>query len=227
MRDKTTELIKYLSGFISRQRLENFENVLQNRTRYITVVCENIYQGHNASAVLRTCDCFGIQDVHVVETTNTFDVNTEVALGASKWLNLCRHGRSESDTEKAFFTLRDRGYRIVAASPHQKGVRPEDFDLLAGPSAIVFGTEKEGLSAAAINSADEYIMIDMFGFTESFNVSVSAGIILHTLRQKLNRSNIRWQLEDREKSMIKLEWLRRSIKSSDLIEKEFWSKHVP
>lgn len=227
MDSMTTGLIEHLSGFVSKKRLDTFEKVLQYRTRYITVVCENIYQGHNASAVLRTCDCFGIQDIHVVESGNSFEVNTEVALGASKWLNLYRYGDTGGNPLKVFSALRERGYRIVAASPHQKGVTLDNFDLAQKPAAIVFGTEKEGLSPSALDNADEFVTIDMYGFTESFNVSVSAGIILHNLRQRLNTSNISWQLDKESMMSIKLNWLRQSVKRSDLIEKEFVIRHYP
>ncbi len=218
------ELIEYLSDFVSTQRLEAFERVLEYRTRYLTVVCENIYQGHNASAVLRTCDCFGIQDVHIIDSGNSFEINPEVALGASKWLSLHRYDEPEGDLNNVFNSLRNRGYRIVAASPHQKGVSLENFDPGKGPAALVLGTEKNGLSPAAMACSDEFIKIDMYGFTGSFNVSVSAGIILYNLRSRLNSSDISWQLDECSAEEIKLEWLRQSIKGSDLIERDFLAK---
>lgn len=214
------ELIDHLSDFVSKRRLELFDKVLDYRTRYLNLVCEDIYQGHNASALLRTCECLGIQDIHILEARNNFEINSEIALGASNWLTIQRHNRV-NDTYAIFKELRSKGCRIVATTPHKQGVRLSEFDLEKGPASIIFGTEKEGLSAELIHEADEFITIDMYGFTESLNVSVSAGIILQYLRFKLMQSDIKWQLDQNERKMIKLDWLRKSIKRSDLIEKKF------
>jgi tRNA (guanosine-2'-O-)-methyltransferase len=218
----SAELVNYLSGFVKARRLQNFEKVLENRTRYITLVCEDIYQSHNASALVRTCDCFGIQDFHILERKNIFDVNPEIALGASNWLTINRYKDPDDDFSRLFGRLRSEGYRIVATTPHRKSVSLSELDLKKGPVSLIFGTEKDGLSDDILKEADEFLSIEMFGFTESFNVSVSAGIILYDLRMKLNRSNIRWQLSDEEKLTLKLDWLRKSIKGSDLIEKDFY-----
>ena len=221
----SSELIEYLAGFIQKRRLDNFDRVLENRTRYINIVCEDIYQGHNASAILRTCDCFGIQDVHVIEARNSFEVNSEVALGSSNWLSIHRHTNSAEDLSELFEKLRSQNYRIVATTPHREGVSLRDFDLGKGPVSLVFGTEKDGLSKVLMEMADEYMTIDMYGFTESFNVSVSAGIILHYLRNELTGKRINWHLSESEKQLIKLDWLKKSLKRSELIEKEFYSKN--
>ncbi len=218
------DLINYLSGFVQQGRLENFERVLEFRTRYINMVCEDIYQSHNASALMRTCDCFGIQDFHIIENRNLFEVNHEIALGASKWLTIKRYNASERSNKNIFEDLRSQGYRIVATTPHNKGVSLGELDLKEGPVSLLFGTEKEGLSSAMLEEADEYVSIDMYGFTESFNVSVSAGIILHWLRMKLFEKGINWHLNHNEKQRLKLDWLRTSIKHSELLEKDFLRK---
>jgi tRNA (guanosine-2'-O-)-methyltransferase len=220
----SVELINYLSGFVNKRRLENFENVLSYRTRYISLVCEDIYQSHNASALIRTCDCFGIQDFHIIEKRNLFKVNSEIALGASNWLTINRYSNAGDNVHSLFAGLRDRGCRLVATTPRKHGVSLSEFKIEKGPFCLLFGTEKEGLSAGILDEADEFVSIDMYGFTKSLNVSVSAGIILHHLRMKLNAANIRWQLSDNEKMIIKLDWLRKSIKRSELIEKDFTDK---
>lgn len=220
------DLIEYLSGFVQKRRIDCFDKVLLNRTRYIKVICEDIYQGHNASAILRTCDCFGIQDVHVFETRNSFEVNSEIALGASNWLSIHRHSNTSNDIDDTISALKRDGYRIVATTPHPNGVTLKEFKLETGPVALLFGTEKGGLSAKLMEKADEYLTIDMYGFTESFNVSVSAGIILHNLRNRLTDLDIDWRLNDSERQALKLDWLRKSVKRSDLIEKEFINKEV-
>ncbi len=218
------ELVKYLSKLITGQRLQVMNKVLADRTKYLTVVLEDIYQPHNASAVLRTCDCFGVQDVHIIENQNQYKVNPDVALGASKWLNLKKYNEHENNTLACINSLKMDGYRIVATTPHISDVALEDISLTNGKMALLFGSEQPGLSKLALDNADEFLKVPMLGFTESFNISVSASIILHYLRLELNKSDINWKLSDEEKEDILLNWLRHSIKRSDIIEKEFLKK---
>lgn len=216
------DLIQYLSSFITPARLDLFEKILQKRTGYLTVVLEDIYQSQNASAVLRTCDCFGIQYVNVIENRNTFEINQEVALGASKWLTINKYSQSENNSLKAIHSLRKQGYRIVATSPHTNNILLDDFDISKGKTALIFGSELPGISNTILKEADDFIKIPMVGFTESFNISVSAAIILHQLTKMLRKtSEINWQLTPGEKNKIKLQWLRNSLKRSDLLEDHF------
>jgi len=215
-------LIEYLSGFITENRLEQLKHVLEHRTRYLTVVLEDIYQSQNASAVLRTCDCFGVQDVHIIENRNEYKINPDVALGASKWLSLNYYKEKENNTLEAINKLKRAGYRIVATTPHTNDVNLEDFDLNKGKSALVFGTELTGVSEVVLENADEFMKIPMYGFTESFNISVSAAITLHHLVYKMKESSMAWHLSDEERDGIMLSWLRRSIKKSDIIEKRYY-----
>lgn len=213
-------LLNHLLEFITPSRKLLFEKVITSRTRHITVVLEDIYQPHNASAVLRTCDLTGIQDVHIIENSNQYDVNPDVAMGASKWLNLIKYSDSAHNTMLAYKKLREHGYRIVASTPHKNDQNLDNISL-DGKMAIVFGTELNGLSDLAIENADEFLKIPMFGFTESYNISVSAALILFTLTNRLRNTSINWQLSDPEKLDILLEWSRRSIKRSDIIENQF------
>ena len=216
------ELINYLSEYITPERKELFERTLNSRTRYLTVVLEDIYQTQNASAVLRSCDCFGIQDVHIVENRNRFAINPNVTMGSTKWLNLYHYREKEHNTLDCINQLREKGYRIVATSPHVNDTNLEDFELEKGKTALFFGTELTGISEVVEENADEFLKIPMFGFTESFNISVSAAIILHHLNLRLRQSNIDYQLTEKEKEEIGLEWLRKTIKKSSLIEKKFY-----
>jgi tRNA (guanosine-2'-O-)-methyltransferase len=221
----TAELISYLEGFVSERRSALFDLVAAKRSRYLTVVLEDIYQSQNASAVLRTCDCFGIQDVHIIENSNEYLINPDVALGSDKWLNLYKYNSLENNTKEAYSRLKDLGYRIVATTPHDGDVMLDDFDLSKGKAAFVFGTELRGLSNLAIDEADEYLKIPMYGFTESFNISVSAAIILSNLTTRLYKSDIEWELSDEEKLELKLQWLRKTIKSSAQLERQFLSRN--
>ncbi|OQX76833.1 MAG: rRNA methyltransferase [Bacteroidetes bacterium 4484_276] len=214
-------LYEYLAGFITENKRTKFEEIISNRTRYLTVVLEDIYQPHNASAVLRTCDCFGVQDVHIIENQNHYEVNPDIALGSSKWLTMIKHNGKENNTPDALATLRKKGYRIVATTPHENDVDIQGLSLDKGPVALVFGTEMRGLTGNALTLADEFVKIPMYGFTESFNISVSAGISLFYLTEKLRNSAIDWQIPEDEKIEIKLNWARQVIKRSDLIENDF------
>ena len=216
------KLIEYLSGIISPERNRLFKEVIQNRTRYITVALEDIYQPQNASAVLRTCDCFGIQDVHIIENSNTFNINTNVVQGASKWLTIYKYNRKRNNSFEAIQYLKKNGYRIIATTPGSTDSQLESFDLTKGKAALVFGSEKPGISEVIKSHADEFLKIPMFGFTESFNISVSAAIILYDLTLTLrNSGRIKWRLTDTEAKELKLEWLRATIKKSRLLEKEY------
>jgi len=223
IKEKITE---YLSTFVTPSRLELFEKILGLRTNYITVILEDIYQSQNASAVLRTCDCFGIQNVHIIENRNSFNVNREVALGASKWLSINKYNSKKDNTLAAIKVLKKEGYRIIATTPHKNDQLLSDFDITKGKAALVFGSELPGVSKTVLKEADEYLKIPMYGFTESFNISVSASIILYYLTEKLREEPAEfWKLSNIEKNEIKLQWLRNTIKKSDLLEQNFIIKN--
>ncbi len=220
-----TQLVALMAAYVTERRMQLFEEVVQNRTRHLTIVLENIYQPHNASAVLRSCDLTGVQDVHIIENSNAYTVNPEVAMGASKWLTLKHYNTSDDNTPDAYRHLRQQGYKIVATTPNLKSVNPDELDL-SQKVALIFGTELTGLSSYAIQNADEYLQIPMMGFTESFNISVSAALSLYTLTQRLHKSEINWKLSVEEMTDIKLQWLRNSIKRSEVIEKELLQKII-
>ena len=213
-------LLSYLEGFITKHKRSRFDQVIKNRTRHITVVLEDLYQSQNASAVLRSCDCYGIQDVHIIENKNIYSINPDVALGSSKWLNLVKYNQGEENTLSCYQALREAGYRIVATTPDKEDKMLDELDL-SSKVALVFGTELEGLSDTAIEHADEFVKIPMYGFTESFNISVSAAIILHHLTEKLRRPGIGSELTDEEMLDIRLMWARNVIRHPELYEKNF------
>jgi tRNA (guanosine-2'-O-)-methyltransferase len=214
------QLIAYLETFVSANRINIINQNLASRTRYITTVLENIYQFHNASAVLRTCECLGIQDVHIIENKNPFKTNTEITLGSEQWLNIYKYP-DDLNSINVIRKIKEKGYRIVATSSHANTTDFENLDLSKGKIAFVFGTELTGISNPVSEAADEYVKIPMYGFTESFNLSVSAAIILHFISHKLRTSEIDWKIPNDELVDIKLNWLRNSIKKPELIEKHF------
>lgn len=225
MEDTTDrKLIQYFKTFITHNRLEKMEKVLSERTRYLTVVLENIYQPHNASAVLRSCDGFGVQDVHIIENSNSYRVNPGVSLGTSQWLTLHKYNMEKENSITAIKRLKANGYRIVATTPHKDDQNLEMFDLSKGKIALFFGTEMHGLSDIILENADEFMKIPMYGFVESFNISVSCAISLHNLSYRLRESNIDWKIETFEKEKILLEWMRNSVKNAACLEEEYYRR---
>ena len=217
-----TNLIHFLSGFVTPERLALFEKIVSQRTNYITIVLEDIYQTQNTSAVLRTADCFGVQNVHVIENRNKFKLNPDVVRGAANWVTVNQYNENEMNTLDAIRKLKKDGYRIIATSPHEHDVNLEDFDLEKGKAAFLFGTERPGLTELAKSEADEFMKIPMAGFTESLNISVSVAITLHHLTYKLrNQSSVNWQLTEQESQELLLNWLRTSVKRVDLLEEKF------
>jgi tRNA (guanosine-2'-O-)-methyltransferase len=218
------ELINYLKAFISDERFALFEKVINSRTRYITLVLEDIYQSQNASAVLRSCDSFGIQDVHIIENRNIYQTDTEVSLGSEKWLNFHKFNCFENNSLEAIKKLKKENYRIIATSPHVNGQSLYNLNLNNGKMAIFLGTELKGLSNTVMENADEFMNIPMVGFAESFNISVAAALIMQTLTVSLHKSDIIWQLSEIEKDELMLSWLRKSIKKVNLIEQRMNEK---
>jgi tRNA (guanosine-2'-O-)-methyltransferase len=201
------KFISRLAELVSPERYKRFVDVVEERTRYMTILLEDIYQPQNASAVLRSCECMGIQDVHIVENKNAYQINPDVVMGAYKWLSVNRYNQKEDNTASAFQQLKQGGYRIVATSPHKKSVVPETFDLNKGKFVICLGTELTGLSETIMENADEFLYIPMVGFTESLNLSVSAAIMMHALTGRLRKEKINWQLNTDEKQSLLIQWL--------------------
>ncbi len=214
------ELYEKLSAFISDNKRELFDRLAPMRTRHVTVVLEDIYQSQNASAVVRTSDLVGIQDIHVIENRNKYQLNPDVTLGSSKWVDIHRYRTHKDNTLTCVQTLREKGYRIIATSPRGKEITPDSIELHR-PMAFCFGTELTGLSDQLMEVADEHMRIPMYGFTESFNISASAAIILYTVMQRLRGSDIEWRLDEVSLDALKLDWARKVVHSAQHLEEHF------
>ncbi|MFV8282364.1 TrmH family RNA methyltransferase [Christiangramia marina] len=210
------KLLEHLQGLLTQRRIDLFEKVLTQRTDHFTVVAQDVYQLHNTSAVVRSCDVFGIQNLHVIEENLPRRIDKEIAMGAQKWVDVHRYNTSR----ECLHELRQQGYQIVATTPHNNSTMLADFDI-AKPSAIFFGTEQNGLSEEILREADASIKIPMYGFTESLNISVSAAIILQSLREKLDTSNIDWQFSEERMQEVRLAWTKKTIKNSEEIIERF------
>ena len=211
------KLLEHLEGYLTENRLERFHKVLDQRTKHFTVATEDVYQLHNTSAVIRSCDVFGIQEVNIVEEQNTKRIDREIAMGAQKWVNLNRF-HTVKDSIK---DLKSKGYQIVATTPHINDCDLSDFDVTK-KSCFFFGRETEGLSDEVLQQADAYLKIPMVGFTESLNISVSAAIILQHVTSKLKKTVVNWQLTETEKLEKRLDWCKKTIKSYDEIVERFY-----
>ncbi len=215
-----TKVLAAFYEIITPNKREMFDRIAANRTKHLTVVMENIYQEHNASAVLRTCDCFGLQELHVIEKDNAYKIQRDIALGAGRWVDMYNYDDSENVTKDCLNNLKSKGYKVIATTPHTDSQTIYDLDL-SQPIALVFGTERRGISEEVIEMADEFVKIPMYGFTESFNISVSAAIVLNSLRQRLEQSDLNWKLSEEEQTLLKIDWCTKILNGGDLLEKKF------
>ena len=213
------ELIAYLSEYVTENKKEKIDAIIQDRTRYVTVVLEDLFHPHNASAVSRSADCFGVQDIHIIEKRHTFSPTHGVAKGATKWIDFYKY----KDTKSCYEKLKQQGYRIVATTPHKRA-----YSLSRVPIdqkvALVFGAEALGLTQEAFDLADDYLTIPMYGFTESFNISVSTAVCLYDITQRLRESDVAWNLSEQDLLDVKLSWIRSIVKSPEALEKRFFEK---
>ncbi|MBF8149300.1 RNA methyltransferase [Winogradskyella sp. F6397] len=206
------KLLEYLEGFVTPGRIERFKTILPNRTKHFTVATEDVYQLHNTSAVMRSCDVFGIQELSIVEEVNSKSIDREIAMGAQKWVDLNRY----HSIENCISDIKDKGYQIVATTPHRDDCELIDFDI-SKKSCFFFGRESEGLSQQVLDEADCFLKIPMVGFTESLNISVSAAIILQHVTAQLRKSDINWQLTDEEIIEKRIDWIKKTLKDYDAI----------
>ena len=218
---KNKAFLDHLLSFVSEKKQTIFQEVISNRTNHFTVVLEDIFQPHNASAILRSCDVFGVQNIHIIENKNEYNINPKVVMGASKWLNIHKHNELENNTLSCINQLKSQGYKIYATSPHADSYLIENIPI-ENKFALFFGTEQDGLSDLVLNNADEHVKIPMYGFTESLNISVSGAICMYEISKRLKSSDINWQLTNQEKVDLLIEWAKKVVKRSEAIENEFY-----
>jgi tRNA (guanosine-2'-O-)-methyltransferase len=185
------------------------------------IVLEDVYQAHNASAVIRSADCFGVQYLHFVEQRNKYKISGDVALGASQWVHITRH----SSTTSALTDLKNKGYRIVATTPHKNDSTIFDYDV-SQKFALVFGTEKMGITNEVMEMADDFVKIPMMGFTESFNISVCAALFMQEFSHRIRRDVVDPYLTEEEKLDTYIQWLLQTIRKSDLVLKDYLKKRA-
>lgn len=213
-----TKLLEEFYKLIPEEKGLLFDGIAANRTNYLTVVLEEIFQEHNASAIIRTCDCFGIQELHVIEKENQYKVQRDIARGANKWVDMFNYNLGTDPIMDCFSSLKKRGYRLAALTPD--ATETIETVSLDQPLALVFGTEWEGISETVRNEVDAQIKIPMYGFTESFNVSVSVALTLQALRRRLDEEAIEWKFSNDMQTNIKLKWCQKYMRNGDVVRKE-------
>ncbi len=211
------KLFEEFAELITPERKQRLVDVAQQRTLHINIVLEDVYQAHNISAVLRSADCFGIQDVTIIEDKHYFAVTKDIAKGASQWLDINRYNeRDGQDTTRCITDLKSQGYKIVATTPHTDDMLIHELPL-DQKVALIFGTEQDGISSTVLEQADAFVKIPLYGFTESFNISVAAAICMYELTKRLRESSYTWQLSDEECIDLQLEWLCKTTAVGDRI----------
>ncbi|MCH7408326.1 RNA methyltransferase [Belliella sp. DSM 111904] len=225
MEEKEKQFLAYLATYITPHKLEMMEAVMAKRTKYFTIVLENIYKSHNASAVLRTADCFGIQDVYMIEDEQEYKVNPYVTRGASQWVDIHKYSNYGGNGVACCLSdLRAKGFKVYATSPRTGSISIHDLPATE-KTALVFGNEHEGVSEEMIAKADGLVHIPMDGFTESFNISVAASIFLFDLQRKALSMQIPdFYIDEFEKEKLRSKWYRAIVKNADIHEREFYSK---
>ena len=216
------ELITYLSSFVSEERIQLFQTKIKERSRHLTVVLEDIFQSRNISAAMRSADCFGLQDIHIIENKNKFISDKTVSLESGEWLSVFHHNKEKNNTKLCIENLKKQGYQIIATTPHNSDITLDEVDIENNKIAILLGTELTGLSNQALRLADKKMKIEMHGFTESLNISVSAAICCQNLSNRMRKSDINWKINKSEEDEIILNWLRNTIKSFKEIEQRFF-----
>lgn len=209
--EQCAERIAYLAEFILPERFATLERAVGQRTNYMTLLAENMFHPQNASALVRHCEAFGVQNLHTVETLCKFNPNLNIVRGTDKWIDIHQH----SSTSEAIAALKSEGYRIVATSPHHQSCTPESFDVAKGKFAIVMGTEKTGISDEVMASADEFLKIPMCGMVESLNVSACAAIIVYMLSERMRHEVKDWQLTEEQQIRTLHRWMLESVRDAE------------
>lgn len=212
------ERIETLAGFMTPERVATLSRTVGMRTRYMTVLAENMFHGQNAAALIRHCEAFGVQRMHTVEALCPFEPNPDIARGTDRWVDVVKH----PSTADALAALKGAGYRIVATTPHRGDLTPETFDVAQGPFALVFGTEHAGISDEVIAAADEFLRIPMCGMVESLNVSASAAILIYMLSERMRLTVPAWRLTPQERTDLLFRWMCASVKDApEILNRKF------
>jgi len=224
MKQSKEDILTYFQGFISDHKIELFNNLIEERTRHFTFILEDLFHPHNASAILRSSDCFGLQDVHMVENNHQFINEKDISLGSAKWLSINHYNDLDTNSPTCIDQLKEKGYTIAALNPHKNDILISELPV-DRKTAFVLGAEKNGLSDYSLSNADIHVKVPMHGFTESYNVSVTAALVMYDITERLRKSDLDWHLLPDEKWKIKLAWTLKTIQSSRDIIRHYLKMH--
>lgn len=202
----TATVLKHLAGRLTPERWERIQKVVANRTADIVPVLENIYDRGNTSAVFRSAEAMGFLVAHVIELGEKFKEANRVTAGADKWLDVMRW----KDTRSCVVHLKERGYQILATHLDAKARPLSEFDLTK-PTAIVFGNEKDGISAEMQKLADASVILPMRGFVQSYNISVAAAIAFQTITGVRDRAGLGGTLTEAERRTLEAHYCLRTL----------------
>lgn len=208
---------------MTESRKQVLKDTLELRTKYVTLVAEHFIDEHNIHASIRSSECFGLQEFHnIPEEGVQLKKNRSVNRGAFHWTHVYDYEEGKRSTEECIANLKARGYKIYASSSHiETSFTPQNIPI-DQPLAIVLGKEMTGISQETIDMCDGVITIPMYGFTESFNVSVAASLIIQPIIARIHESDYNWKMTEKEKSDLYYEWAWATIKSPDSFYKEWY-----
>lgn len=218
---KNRKAFEYLQQFLTEERLEKINHFSVESSDFVLPIIEDVYQFRNAAAIVRSVEACGFHKIVAMESAHEFSPNLRVTKGAETWVEVERLPHNIDSLKE----IKNRGYKIVAVSPENDATLLSDFEIIE-PVALVFGTEKEGVTKEILDFADETVAIPMYGFTKSFNVSVAAAICVYELKQKLLKSNINYKLSEEKLWWMKVRWALNSIKSGEQILERFNRENV-
>src|SRR6056300_1910238 len=200
-----------LSLELTDHKRQLFQDKVAQRTRHFSLALEDMMKSQNASALMRTADAFGIHRVDVYDKNERFNVSSGISKGVEKWLDASFFNTyNEGNQENWVRQLKSTGRKlyVTAVDPRARPIESIDASVSA---TICFGNEQEGATSLLQSMADELIYIPMQGFVESFNVSVSCGIVLHHLSHRMELSGIERGLEEEDELNTLIEWSLRTI----------------
>ncbi|MGZ5192605.1 MAG: TrmH family RNA methyltransferase [Kaistella sp.] len=219
MKDQQT--FDYLKQFLTDERLMKIEHFAPESSDFVLPVMEDIFQFRNAAAIVRSVEACGFHKIVAMESENEFNPNLRVTKGAETWVEVEKMPHHLDSLQE----IKNRGYKILAVSPEKNATMLPDYEL-TGPVALVFGTEKEGVTEEILDFADETLAIPMYGFTRSFNVSVATAICFYELKQKLIKSNLDYKLSEENLWKMKIRWAKNSINSGEEIYQKYLRDNV-
>ncbi|MEW4488823.1 RNA methyltransferase [Thalassoglobus sp. JC818] len=219
---------EFLNEFLTPHRRQRIAEVLDQRIASIALMLFDVYQSHNASAVLRSCDAFGIQDVFVVEQEKEFSPNRDIARGSDRWLTIQRDS-GPGALDRSLECLDQKGFQVVAMVPESAGSQTVASLPVEENLVLAFGTEKTGLPDEVIEGAAYRAHLPMYGFVESYNVSVAAALAMQELTAKVRSSSPGWGISPERRRQLMLSWTKKSIPNVTAIERRFrasWKQSV-